>query len=149
MHNLTDNVKIDQVLGYFAAGTTKRTSAILDMAGYDGVVFVAGLGTIIEDGTIDVYPEQNIINSTVGMAELAGTAAYTVTAGAAALTYSCIIVDVFKPAERYLQCNVTPATSNAVILGIVAIRYGGSINPDAFATLDPLKLTQLLSPAQE
>lgn len=149
MHNLTDNVKIDQVLGYYAAGTTKRTSDILDMAGYDGVVFVAGLGTIIEAGTIDVFPEQNTANSTSGMAEIAGTAAYTVTAAAAALTKSCIIVDVYKPQERYVQCNITPAAQNAVILGIVAIRYGGRIMPDAFATLDPLKMTQLFGAAEE
>ncbi len=149
MHNLSDSVKIDQVLGYYAAGTTKRTSDILDMAGYEGVVFVAGLGTIIEAGTIDVYPEQNVSNSTVGMAELAGTAVYTVTAGAAALTKSAIVVDVYKPLERYLQCNITPAGQNAVVLGIVAIRYGAAVKPDVFATLDPLKLTQLLSPAEE
>lgn len=149
MHNLSDNVKIDQILGYYAAGMTKRTSDILDMAGYEGVVFVAGLGTLIEAGTVDVYPEQNTSNSTVGMAEIAGTAAYTVTAAAAALTKSCIIVDVYKPQERYLQCNITPAAQNAVILGIVAIRYGAGMKPDAFATLDPLKLTQLFGAAEE
>lgn len=148
MHNLTDNAKIDQVLGYYAAAQNKVTSDILDMAGYEGVVFIAGLGTIIEAGTIDVYPEQNTVNSVSGMAELAGTAAYTVTAAAAALTKSCIIVDVYKPQERYVQCNITPATQNAVILGIVAIRYNGP-KPDAFAALDPLKMTQLFGPAQE
>ncbi|MFH2075696.1 MAG: hypothetical protein ABIJ57_10185 [Pseudomonadota bacterium] len=95
--NLSKNVKIDQILGYFAAGVTKRTSAILDMKGYEGVLFVAGLGTIIENGTVDVYPEQNTSDTTVGMAEQAGTSAYTVTAAAAALTYSCILVDIYKP----------------------------------------------------
>uniref|UniRef100_A0A6M3L3H8 Uncharacterized protein n=1 Tax=viral metagenome TaxID=1070528 RepID=A0A6M3L3H8_9ZZZZ len=147
--NLSKNVKIDQILGYFAAGTTKRTSAILDMKGYEGVLFVAGLGTIIENGTIDVYPEQNTSDSTVGMAEQAGTAAYTVTAAAAALTYSCIIVDIYKPLERYIQCNITPAVSNAVILGIVAIRYKGKMGPEAMTTPYPLKATMLVSPSEE
>jgi hypothetical protein len=146
MHNLTDNVKIDQALGYYAAAQNKVTTDILDMAGYDGVVFIAGFGTLIENGTLDVYPEQNTANSASGMAEIAGTAAYTV--AAAALTKSCIIVDVYKPQERYVQCNITPATQNAVILGIVAIRYGGNIKPDAFATLDPLKMTQLFGAAE-
>jgi hypothetical protein len=148
MHALSDNIKIDQALGYYAAGTTKRTSDILDMSGYDGVVFVIGLGTIIEAGTLDGFVEQNTDNTTVGMARLATTTAYTVTAAAAALTKSCIIIDVWKPRERYLQCNITPAAQNAVILGIVAIRYGGTVKPDAFATLDPLKITQLFSPAE-
>jgi hypothetical protein len=147
--NLSKNVKIDQVLGYYEAGTTKRTSDILDMSGYDGVVFVAGLGTIIEAGTVDVFPEENSANTTVGMAELAGTAAYTVTAAAAALTKSCIIVDVYKPLKRYVQCNITPAGQNAVILGIVSIRYKGKMGPEAMTTPYPLKATMLISPVAE
>ena len=147
--NLSKNVKIDQILGYFAAGVTKRTSAILDMKGYEGVLFVAGLGTIIENGTVDVYPEQNTSDTTVGMAEQAGTSAYTVTAAAAALTYSCILVDIYKPLEQFIQCNITPAVQNAVILGIVAIRYKGKMGPEAMTTPYPLKATMLVSPSEE
>ena len=147
--NLSKNVKIDQVLGYYAAGTTKRTSAILDMQGYEGVCFVAGLGTIIATGTLDVYAEGDDENAITNMAELAGTAAYTVTTAAAALTYSCIILDVYKPLERYIQCNITPATQNAVILGIVAIRYKGKMGPEAMTTPYPLKATMLISPSEE
>jgi len=147
--NLSKNVKIDQVLGYYAAGTTKRTSAILDMSGYEGVCFVAGLGTIIATGTIDVFAEGDDENATTYMAELAGTSAYTVTTAAAALTYSCIILDVYKPLEQYIQCNITPATQNAVILGIVAIRYKGHMAPEAMTTPYPLKATMLISPSEE
>ena len=144
--NLLKNAQIDQVLGYFAAGTTKRTSTILDMSGYEGVVFVAGLGTTIENGTVDVFVEQNTINSTSGMARLAGQTAHTITAANAALTQAAIVVDVVKPKERYLQCNITPAVSNAVILGIVAIRYKGKVKPALNSSL--LKSTLLLSPAE-
>ena len=52
--NLLKNCKVDAILGYYAAGQTKRTSDIIDMSGYEGVLFVALLGTIIEGGTIDV-----------------------------------------------------------------------------------------------
>ena len=142
--NLLQRVKIDQVLGYYAAGTTKRTSDIIDMANYDGVLFIAELGTIIENGTVDVFVEQNTENSTSGMARLATTTAHTVTAENAALAKSAIVVDVFRPNKRYLRCNITPATQNAVILGITAIRYSGRICPDANADL--LKSTQLISP---
>ncbi len=143
---LLQNVQIDQVLGYFAAGTTKRTSSILDMQGYDGVLFVAGLGTIIEAGTLDVFVEQNTLNQVGGMARLATTTAHTVTAANATLTQSAIVVDVYRPQKRYLQCNITPAAQNAVVLGIVAIRYHGRTKPTLNATL--LKSTQLASPAE-
>lgn len=144
--NLSKNVAIDQVLGYYAAGTTKRTSDIIDMQGYEGVIFVAGLGTIIENGTIDVFVDQNTANSTSGMARLATTTAHTVTAANAALAKSAIVVEVHKPQERYLQCNITPATQNAVILGIVAIRYTSRLAPQTNSGL--LKQTLLVSPAE-
>ncbi|MEY2668124.1 MAG: hypothetical protein RJA59_762 [Pseudomonadota bacterium] len=143
---LLQNAQIDQVLGYYAAGVTKRTSDILDMQGYDGVLFVAGLGTIIENGTLDVFVEQNTANSTSGMARLATTTAHTVTAANALLAKSAIVVDVYRPQERYVQCNITPASQNAVILGIVAIRYHGRTKPTLNSTL--LKSTQLASPAE-
>lgn len=128
--NLSKNVKVTQALGYFAAGQTKRTSSIIDMSGYEGVMFIAGLGTIIENGTVDVYCEENSVNSTGGMARIpSSTVALTVTAGMAAKTQSCILVDVFQPKEQFVQCNVTPATSNAVILGVVAIQYKGKNKP--------------------
>jgi len=145
MSNLFGKVKIDQVLGYYAAGTTKRTSDIVDMQGWEGCIFVAELGTIIENGTIDVFVDQNTANSTSGMARLATTTAHTVTAADAALAKSCIVVDVYKPRERYLECNITPATQNAVILGITAIRYNGSYAPNVSG---PLKSTVLASPAE-
>lgn len=143
--NLFGSVKIDQVLGYYAAGTTTRTSDIVDMQDYEGCIFVAELGTVIEDGTVDVFVEQNTSNATSGMARLATTTAYTVTAGDATAAKGCIVVDVYKPRERYLQCNITPATKSAVILGITAIRYNGRSKPDVTG---PLKSTVLVSPAE-
>ena len=139
--------KIEQLLGYFAAGTTKRTSSIIDMSGYDGVVFIAGLGTTIEAGTVDVYVEQNPANSASGMARLAGQTAHTVTAANALLTQACVIVDVYRPQERYLQCNITPATQNAVILGITAIRYNGRVKPETNGA-SVLVSTSISNPAE-
>lgn len=144
--NLSNHVKIDQILGYYAAGQTKRTSDIIDMANYDGVVFVFELGTVLENGTVDCFVEQNTANSATGMARLATTTAYTVTAADALVAKSAIVVDVFQPRERYLQANITPAAANAVILGITAIRYSGRVKPDANAGL--LKSTQLVCPAE-
>jgi hypothetical protein len=145
--NLLKNVSIAQILGYFAAGTTKRTSTIIDMANWEGVLFIAGLGTILDTGTIDVYAEQHTLNQTSGMARVAGASVYTVNATSAAYTQSCIALDIFRPQERYLQCNITPAVANAVVLGITAIQYTGR----KLVTTLPvsvLKSTQLVSPAE-
>jgi hypothetical protein len=141
------NHAIDQVDGYVAAGVAPQSSDILDMSGYDGVVFVAGFGTLIEAGTLDVYVEQNTANQAGGMARLATTTAHTVTAGNALLTQSCIVVDVYRPQERYVRCVVDPSDQNAVILGVVAIRYKGAKAPVTQGT-NVLKTTQLVAPTQ-
>lgn len=141
----SQNLKITPVLGYFAAGTTKRTSSIIDMDGWDGVVFAALLGTTIEGGTVDVFVDQNTANSTSGMARLATTTVYTVPATPAALT--SILVDVFKPKERYLEANITPAAQNAVICGMIAIQYRGHVCP-AVQDATVVKATRLVSPAE-
>jgi len=140
-----ENLKITPVLGYFAAGTTKRTSTIIDMDGWDGVIFAAILGTTIEAGTVDVFVEQDVANATTNMARLATTTVYTVPATPAALT--AIEVDVYKPRERYLQANITPAAQNAVICGMVAIQYKGHSCPVTQAA-SVVKTTRLLSPAE-
>ena len=145
-NNLSKSVAVDQVLGYFAAGTTKRTSSIIDMAGYEGVMFIAGLGTTIENGTLDVYVEQHTLNQTSGMARLATTTVHTVTAANAALTQSAVVVDVYRPRERYLQINITPADQNAVILGVTAIRYNGKLEPSTLGT--QIKQTLLVEPTE-
>ena len=145
--NLLKNVRISQVLGYFAAGTTKRTSTIVDMANYDGVVFVAGLGTLLDTGTLDVFVEQHTLNQTSGMTRVLTTTLFTATSVDALLTQSCIVVDVYRPTKRYLQCNITPAVANAVILGIVAIQYRGRAMPTTHPAAN-LKTTQLVSPSE-
>ena len=142
--NLLKNVKIDVITGYFAAGTAAKKSDIIDMSEYDGVLFIASFSTIIENGTINVVVKQDIANSTSNMAALAGTAAHTVTAANAELSQSAIAVDLYKPQERYLEVTVTPAVQNAVIMGVIAIRYKGRMGPDANADL--LRATQLISP---
>ena len=142
--NLLKNVKVDQILGYFAAGKVAKSSDIIDMQGYEGCLFIAGFGTIIENGTLDVQVLQDTDSAGGTMAAVAGTEAYTVTAADAALTQSAIAVDIYKPQERYLKVTVTPAVQNAVILGVVAIRYKGKMGPDANGDL--LKATQLISP---
>ena len=147
MKSMLKNCEIKQIMGYNAAGVAPITSDIIDMANFDGVLFVVGLGTIIENGTIDAYIQQNTINSASGMARLATTAVHTVTAAQALLAKSCIAVDVYRPQERYLCMIVDPSVSNAVILGVTAILYKGRVGPVAQGTT-VLKNTQLTEPVE-
>lgn len=130
--NLSKNVKVTQLLGYFAAGQAVKKSAIIDMAGYEGCMFVSSFGTILDTGVIAVDINGNTANATGGV-KLAGGATATVTAVTAALTSSAIVTDIYQPdpaTSRYLEVMITPTVANAVILGVVAIQYNGKVKPE-------------------
>ena len=130
--SLKTHVKVDQILGYFAAGTTVRKSSVIDMAGYEGCMFIFEFGTLLETGTLAAVINGNDTNATGGDA-LSGSVTYTVTAADALLTQSAIVIDVYQPEpslHRYLEAQITPAVANAVLLGVTAIRYGGKLKPE-------------------
>lgn len=130
--NLSKNVRVDQVLGYYAAGQTARKSDIVDMAGYEGCMFVFEFGTLLETGTIACDINGNSTNATGGT-KLAGGASYTVTAAGALLAKSAIVVDIYQPdpaSYRYLEAMITLGVANTLILGITAIRYNGKVKPE-------------------
>jgi hypothetical protein len=130
--NQVTNLKVDQVLGYFAAGTTAKKADVIDMAGYEGCMFIYEFGTLLETGTLACAINGNTVDATGGTL-LAGAVTHTCTAADALLTQSAIVVDIYQPepsTSRYLEAMVTPAVANAVLLGITAIRYGGKLKPE-------------------
>jgi hypothetical protein len=112
-----------------AAGTADVLSSdIVDMAGFEGCMFVCKVGdaTATAVGTLTV--QQNTVNAAGGMAALAGDAvAYTF--AAADGDDDLLIIDVYKPQERYLRAQLTRATANIVVNGIIAIQYGAKKAP--------------------
>ena len=149
--NLLKNVKVTPILGYFAAAQTTRKATIIDMANFEGCLFLFSFGTIINTGTLSGLVYGDAANSTSAMAVLLGQTAYTVTATTGGYTQSCIMVDVFRPdpiLHRYLEAQIQIGGSqNAEILGITAIQYGGRLHPDANGVY-VLKSTQLVSPGE-
>jgi hypothetical protein len=127
--NLSKNVKKSQILGYFAAGTTARTTSIVDMEGYEGVTVDVLLGTVTEASVVTVKLQHNDVNSTTGMADITG-ATVSFTAGAAD-SNKMVSIDLYKPVKPFIQAVVTPATQNAVICGAVATKYSGKKQPPA------------------
>jgi len=145
--NLMTNVKVDQVLGYFAAAQTVRKSDIVDMTGFEGCMFVYEFCTILDTGVIACDINGNTTNATGG-SKLAGGASATIDATTAALTQSAIVVDIYQPEpslHRYLEAMITPTVANAVITGITAIRYNGKLKPEDVSDL--LASSLAVSPA--
>ena len=138
--NLLPNVKITPVLGYYAAGVTERkATTIIDMAGYEGCMFVFLFGDLIAAGVINCKVVGNATSATGGTNLATAAIAHTVTVAEAALTKpTAIAIDVYQPDPglyRYLEAICDPDTQSEEILGIVAIQYNGKYKPDPNAIL--------------
>ena len=128
MHpSLLNDVKITVVSAAAAAAQTAIESDILDMAGYEGVLFLAMLGDVADTCVLGLAAQQNTANSGTGMATLSGSSTFT--AGATSADSKVLALDVYRPRERYVRAYLTRTTANAVIGGIIAIQYGAAKKP--------------------
>jgi len=115
--NELNRSKYIKIKDHSAASTAAVTSDIVDTAGYQGVVFLASLGTA--DATNSLKVQGNTANQTTGMADLTGTSIASGTA-----SNEDLIVEVHKPAFRYLQVVVSRGASSTCE-SIWAQLYGG------------------------
>lgn len=113
--NLLSRVKFVKVSDVAASATTDVNSSILDMAGFEGVVFLTSLSTANATNTIKV--QQSATNATDDMTDLAGT---EVSSGT---TDEDLIVEVHKPGARYVRAVVSRGAATTVE-NIWAALYG-------------------------
>ncbi len=119
--NLSGEVKITKIKDTTsAAGSTVLESSVLDMAGYDGVLFVTSFGTAAADNLLKA--KMSTANDSGTMGDIEGSA---VAPGASDEDQW---LDVYRPRKRYLQLVAVRATSTK--LGDMwAFQYGGRIKP--------------------
>jgi len=140
--NLSKNVNIVRVANSASTAQTDVNSSILDMSGYDGVIFIASMGAITGGGACTLEAQQNTANSTSGMAQLSGSVA----TGDDTDNIS-LVVDVYRPLKRYVRAVLKRADENSVADGIIAIQYKGRKAPVTFgATVKDSKI--VVSPAE-
>ena len=127
MESLLKNVKVTRVAAAAVAGTSDVESSFVDMAGFDGVMFVALLGDVTSGSVLALKASQNIVDSATGDAKLVGSAAFT--AGASDADSKALVLDVRRPCERYVCAILERGTQNAVVDGIIAIQYNAQSMP--------------------
>ena len=124
--NLLDEIKITRVMNAVAAGTTDQNSTEVDMQNWDGVLFVAAFGTLTATQVTQIKAQQDVVTGMAGAADLLGTLVGPL---ADADGNKCLVLDVYRPQERFVRCVVDRGTANAVIDGVVAIQYRGRVSP--------------------
>ena len=123
MGNLLEKVRFQRVMNAIAAGTTDQNSSSVDLeddGGYKGVLFCALFGTLTATQVTSIHGEQSEDDSS--FAGLEGT---SVGPFADDDDNQMLLLDIYRPAERYVRCVVDRGTANAVIDGVVAISYDG------------------------
>lgn len=142
--NIGKNIKITRVLNAVAAGTTAQNSAVIDMQGYDGVVFIGAVGTLTATAVTGLKAQQGQASNLSDGADLEGSLASIPDTGSNGLA----IVDIYRPQERYVRAVFSRATANAVLDGITAIQYKGSKAPSTHDATTVIAAKYLNSPAE-
>ena len=130
--NLLTSVSIREVGAPIAnALNTDSNSDRIDMANWDGVLFIAPIEDSANTGVATLTVEQNTADSDTGMAALSGAQATKTDAGGDALNNKLLVVDVYRPRERYVQAVRTSTVANVAFGTLIAILYQGRKFPVA------------------
>ena len=128
MNGLIDNLEIRFVGALVAAGSSiDNNSTIIDMAGFESVMFVTTITDSVSGGVAAMEIQSNTVNSDSGMTAVSGTSSTVTSGGNDDLNSTLLASELRKPANRFVQATRSSATAN--------IAYG-----QVFAILKPLRL---------
>jgi hypothetical protein len=127
--NLSKDIKVTVVEAAATAATSELVSDVLDMSGFDGVMFIALTGDVTAASVLTLTVKANSANSVSSPTPVTQKATAAVTAGATDSDSKVLMVDVYKPTLRYVFASLTRADQNAVIGGVIAIQYGAKAKP--------------------
>ena len=144
MQQLANNVQFVYCLATDAAASdTDADGAVVDTANFDGCIFV----TSIEDSVATLTAMQ-CDTSGGTYAALSGAVATATSATNDDLNTKLLVVDVYRPRERYLKANITSATAIIAFGATYAILYSGRVQPVTQLTAEVAQLTKVASPAE-
>ncbi len=112
-----------------AALDTDQNSSRIDMAEYEGVMFIVPITDSVATGVASLTIEQNSEDSDTGMVALDGAVAAATCVVDDDLNGKSLIVDIYRPQKRYMQAVLTSATANIGFGNVIAIRYQGRRMP--------------------
>ncbi len=124
---LSENVSVEQIEEGQTANTTAVTSDAIDMEGFEGVMIIGSIGTQNTGNYAKV--QQSSDNAVLdAYSDLEGTKVTTTVSG------NSFLIDIYRPAKRYLKCVVTRGASSTS--GVMhAIKYGPKLMPTSHGSV--------------
>lgn len=102
------------------AAQTAIKGAILDMAGYEGVLMKVRFGAITAGAATSIKAQQSELGTDGDMADLKGTSQTVADDDDGEIFY----IDLFRPLDRYVRLYVSRGTQDAVVVSAEYIQYG-------------------------
>lgn len=127
LNSLSKATKVTRISAGATDGTGDVTSSILDMSGWEGVVFIAELGDVDDTCVLTLTCEQGDAAAMGDAAALVGTTTFT--AGATDADDKVLVLEHIYPTERYVRAVLGRATANAIVDSIIAIQFGSATKP--------------------
>lgn len=148
MQNLTNKILTQIAHAPVAAGSTDVTDCnVIDTQGYEGVRFIVGFGTITTGAVTSIRAQQSDVKasatSLTNGADLEGSGI----AVGDGDDNKLVIMDIYRPRERYVQLVIKRATQNAVVDFAIAELYGARKLPVS-ASSDVASQELSVSPAE-
>lgn len=122
-NNISNQIKTTRVMNAVAAGTTAQNSSSVDMANFEGVRFTAAFGAIVAGAATSVNVAQSADDSS--FADLLGSGVTVEDDD----DNQVVVIDIWRPVDRYVRCEIARATQNATIDGVIAEQYGPRVLP--------------------
>ncbi|MGL4296277.1 MAG: hypothetical protein ACRCTG_11215 [Aestuariivirga sp.] len=141
---LSDEIKITKLANATAAGTTAINSAVVDMAGYDGCLFLTNAGAIVGGGVQSLKVQQDTVVGMGTAADLAGTGITVADDD----DNQAFWIDVKRPRERFLRLVISRATQNSDWGAIWAFQYRGRSLPVVNTVTDTITGEKWEAPAE-
>ena len=137
MPNIIPSAKKTRVLNATAAGTTNVNTSSVDMQDFESVEFVASIGTLSATQVTSIKAQGSVDNSVWN--DISGAVTPNMADGD---SNKLLLLEVYRPQQRYVRGVVQRATANAVIDGVVAIQRGPKKLP---TTQDATTVSQSLT----
>lgn len=113
MHGLLNNAEVRYVNDAItAASNTDDNSSRIDMTDIESALFIVPITDSVATGVATLTIEGNDADSDTGMTAITGAAATATCAVNDDLNGTLLMVEVFRPATKYIQAVVTSATAN-------------------------------------
>lgn len=140
---LSEKIVIKKVKAASVAAQTAINSDPVDMAGFEGVLFVVAAGTITTGGAQSINAAQDDA-SNGSFTDLAGTKVTVADDDDGQIFW----LDVYQPSKRYVRLEIARATQDSAFGEIYAILYGGKQLP-AVNNIDDTSTGELhITPAE-